>query len=303
VQEGQRALQNLGHFKDRKRSDIDTNFKNTAFKKCNYFKDSYFYVNKGNSHINSKNVNTRSNKNVNSAHKRSSSVVDVIKNDKIYNHNNMYKHKNVCSVSDIQGLEGASVKQGDPLPQYQDRKRPECAQGDNHFKKSLENSGFVCSTGSGCDAATQVLNISLGEGQSVEHGAEDQSSIGAHSLGNWGQSEWEPQNKVLPPNNESESREGGVSQLVSGGNFYMQEWDLENLNSDLDDPGGENIMGQMPQRLGTEQSTNVPNFGFLPLHYNEITQGPVNQQITAQQLWGKKTVKKVELHNYRVIQL
>jgi hypothetical protein len=73
---------------------------------------------------------------------------------------------------------------------------------------------------------------------------------------------------------------------------------LENLNTDLDDPGGRQLKGAMPQRLSAEQCTNVPNFGFLPLSYNEVTQGPVNQQIKAQQLWGKKSVSEVDLHNY-----
>jgi hypothetical protein len=50
--------------------------------------------------------------------------------------------------------------------------------------------------------------------------------------------------------------------------------------------------------LGTEQSTNVPKFGFIPLQYNEVTQGPENQQCTAQQLWGKKQIKDINFHNY-----
>jgi hypothetical protein len=94
------------------------------------------------------------------------------------------------------------------------------------------------------------------------------------------------------------SREGGASQLVLGEKFYMQEWDLENLNTDLDDPGGGLLKGEMSQGLGMGQCTNVPNFGFIPLHDNEIVQGPVNQQIKPQQLWGKKLVSEVDLHNY-----
>jgi hypothetical protein len=68
--------------------------------------------------------------------------------------------------------------------------------------------------------------------------------------------------------------------------------------TETEDPDGGYINGEMSQRLGTKQCTNVPNFGFLPLHYNDITQGPINHQITAQQLWGRKSVKEVDLHNY-----
>jgi hypothetical protein len=77
-----------------------------------------------------------------------------------------------------------------------------------------------------------------------------------------------------------------------------KNWDLENPGLDLEDPNKGGFYGEMPQRLDTKQCTNVPKFGFIPLQQNVVTQGPVNQQFTAQQLWGKKRVSEIGIYNY-----
>jgi hypothetical protein len=56
--------------------------------------------------------------------------------------------------------------------------------------------------------------------------------------------------------------------------------DLVNPMMDLEDPNVGSQLGVMLQRLDKEQCTNVPN-----LQDNKVTQGPVNKQLTAQQLW------------------
>jgi hypothetical protein len=88
-----------------------------------------------------------------------------------------------------------------------------------------------------------------------------------------------------------------VSQLELG-DFKNENWDLENPIMDLDDPGIGGFYGKLPQRLNNERSTNAPTFDFIPLQCNMVTQGPENQQLTAQQLWGKKSVKDIGMHNY-----
>jgi hypothetical protein len=67
---------------------------------------------------------------------------------------------------------------------------------------------------------------------------------------------------------------------------------------DLEDPNIGGLYGELPQRLNYEQCTNVPRFGFIPLQCNIVTQGPENQQLTAQQLWGKRSVNDIGMHNY-----
>jgi hypothetical protein len=89
-----------------------------------------------------------------------------------------------------------------------------------------------------------------------------------------------------------------VSQFEFGDFKNDIHWDLENPGMDLDDPNLGGFYGEMPQRLETEQCTNVPRFGFIPLQYNEVRQGPENQQFTAQQLWGKKQASDIGVHNY-----
>jgi hypothetical protein len=86
-----------------------------------------FIIDKCIENISSKNVNSEGQMGVNNCSKKYSSVLDVVKNNHMHNKNNMFKHNNVCSVVGFQGLEDASVREGDPRPQDQEQGNPECA--------------------------------------------------------------------------------------------------------------------------------------------------------------------------------
>jgi hypothetical protein len=154
--------------------------------------------------------------------------------------------------------------------------------------------------GNECDIATQIIPVNKGEGHSRVPVAENRFENEVHSLGNCEQQDWKSKNVILSQNVNGEESliERDVSQFETGVFKKDRHWDLENPGMDLDDPNSGGLYGVLPQRLDTEQSTNVPRFGFIPLKNNEVTQGPENQQFTAQQLWGKKQVNDIGVHNY-----
>jgi hypothetical protein len=154
--------------------------------------------------------------------------------------------------------------------------------------------------GNECDIATQIILENKGEGQSMVPVAENRFENKVHSLGNCEQQDWKSNNLILSQNvNGGKSLiERDVSQFEIGDFKNDRHWDLENPGMDLDDPNSGGFYGELPQRLDTEQCTNMPRFGFIPLQHNEVTQGPENQQFTAQQLWGKKQANDIDVHNY-----
>jgi hypothetical protein len=183
----------------------------------------------------------------------------------------------------------------------------ECAHYDNvnnvkvgNISRTIQiNSGYGDSMGNECDIATQIIHSNQGKGQSLELVAEERSDSKVHSLGNCEQQDWKSNNLVLSQDiNDKESLiERDVSQFELG-DFKNENWDLENPIMDLEDPNIGSLYGELPQRVNSERCTNVPKFGFIPLQCNTVTQGPENQQLTAQQLWGKKSVNDIGMHNY-----
>jgi hypothetical protein len=322
VQEGKRKSKKLKYFKDGKNGDNDTNFNKFSFKN---FKDIVFNGNDesvNNCHNSKHMVNTSTNKvvyRINKSNNKSKNTVGKVQKNVNFTEKGVNDVINIhcnCSISDLEADKGVSRSDGRSLEQEGhdvtvQGKINECAHYANISNEkvekisriSLTNSGLGDSMGSECDIATQIIHSNQGKGQSIELVAEERLDTMVHSLGNCEQKDWKSNNLVLSQDiNDKESLiERDVSQFVMG-EFKNGNWDLENPIMDLEDPNIGGLYGELPQRLNYERCTNVPRFGFIPLQCNIVRQGPENQQLTAQQLWGKKSVNDIGMHNYNKFQ-
>jgi hypothetical protein len=145
---------------------------------------------------------------------------------------------------------------------------------------------------------TDVL-IMPGEGQSSGDGAQVQLQYdGVTSLGNWGH----PDGATVyrqPHNDECDIQNCiGACHIDYGGKYFSSVNPDQDTLGDWDDPGGENELGEMLQRLDTTNSSPGPLFGVIPLNEQEIFQGPANMSIKPQDLWGKRVKGDNTIHNF-----
>jgi hypothetical protein len=146
--------------------------------------------------------------------------------------------------------------------------------------------------------STYVL-ITPGERQSSGDGMQVQSKCdGVTSLGKWGHPDGANKNRQ-PCNDEFyiHNNNGDSYESFRGINLFTEILDHD-IPGYWEDPGGVNITGEMPQRLDTIETSPHPIFGVIPLNEQIVFQGPGNESLDPQVLWGKREKGDSTKHNF-----